>query len=54
MSTEMLDLTAAQAAAAIDAGDGARVIWASPSAEGRDGGLGLPTWTGAFLKSASP
>ena len=40
--------------AAIDAGDGARVIWASPSAEGRDGGLGLPTWTGAFLKSASP
>jgi maltooligosyltrehalose trehalohydrolase len=39
---------------AIDAGDGARVIWASPSAEGRDGRLGLPTWTGAFLKIASP
>jgi maltooligosyltrehalose trehalohydrolase len=38
-------------AATFPAGDGARVVWASPAAEHAGGLLRLPPWTGAFLKT---
>jgi maltooligosyltrehalose trehalohydrolase len=39
--------------AEIEAGDGARPIWASPGTEHLGGRTRLPSWTGAFLKTDS-
>jgi hypothetical protein len=37
--------------AEVEAADGLRLVWASPSAEHAGGRLRLPSWTGAFVKT---